>query len=478
MTVPSRVRHGRCCALAAALATVLLLAGCGGSGALPTPEPGRPSIGAEASGLGVTLRLPDGWVSASAVGTVVVAEREGDLTRTEPEGPRLVVTRGIESAPTADTIRIPLITGEDEGAGMATVVEEPREVTVGGREGVSIGVEERVGSTVLVRRYVFVGVGGEALRFLFEAPAGRWPGALPVLETILGSAAIDSAPVASAGPTATPAGAVTSPPPLAPSRIAFMSDQDDDWELYVMDADGSNPVRLTRSTGRDAQPSWSPDGSRIAFRSDRDGNPEIYVMDADGANQVRLTRSEGIDIDPTWSPDGSRIAFSSDRDGSREIYVMDADGSNPVRLTRSPSLDDSPDWSPDGSRIVFRSDRGGESGIYVMEADGSDVVRLTTAGAVAGSPNWSPDGTRIAFSSSQDGDSDVYVMEADGSGVVRLTTSASSDGSPTWSPDGSRIAFVSGRDGDWDIYLMDADGAHVTLLTTSAAGEFSPAWSP
>jgi Tol biopolymer transport system component len=88
------------------------------------------------------------------------------------------------------------------------------------------------------------------------------------------------------------------------------------------------------------------DGTKIAFQSDRDGNFEIYVMDADGSDPVNLTNNPAYDAQPAWSPDGTRIAFHSYRDGNYEIYVMGADGSNPVRLTDNPEGDGYPAWSP------------------------------------------------------------------------------------------------------------------------------------
>src|SRR5437867_5576550 len=132
---------------------------------------------------------------------------------------------------------------------------------------------------------------------------------------------------------------------------------DANTELYVMNADGSNPARLTNNSAADYQPTWSPDGSRIAFVSERDGNAEIYVMNAaDGSNPVRLTTDVGtpaFDGDPAWSPDGSKIAFWSRRDGNGEIYVMNPDGLNVTRLTTNAVDDLQPAWSPDGSRLVF-----------------------------------------------------------------------------------------------------------------------------
>ena len=91
-------------------------------------------------------------------------------------------------------------------------------------------------------------------------------------------------------------------------------------------------------------PAWSPDGKKIAFDSDRDGNWEIYVMNADGSNPINLTNNNGVDWYSTWSPDGRKIAFSSNRDGNFQIFVMNADGSNPIRLTKNKAWDEDPAW--------------------------------------------------------------------------------------------------------------------------------------
>ena len=173
----------------------------------------------------------------------------------------------------------------------------------------------------------------------------------------------------------------------------------------------SEAVAITHNSAKDLSPAWSPDGRRIAFESNRDGGWEIYVMNADGSDVVQLTNNRGWDGGPAWSPDGRRIAFVSDRDGDREIYVMNADGSNIVQLTNNPSFDTDPAWSPDGRRIAFTSDWDGDFDIYVMNTDGSNVVQLTNNRGSDLAPAWSPDGRRIAFVSDRDGDWDIYVMD-------------------------------------------------------------------
>lgn len=221
-------------------------------------------------------------------------------------------------------------------------------------------------------------------------------------------------------------------------------------EIYVMRADGSNVKRLTHTPGEGRSswaPVWSPDAKKIAFTSDRDGTAkgwsgyEIYVMDADGSNMQRLTYQEGFDAPGDWSPDGKRIAFMSTRDGKREIYVMDANGSNVRRLTFDNRAAGRLTWSPDGKKIAFmstrhasaeRADDDDEWDIYVMDADGSNIQRRTDAPGGDMHPVWSPDGKKIAFVSNRDGQYGVFVMDGDGSNVRRLTSGEKFEGHPDW----------------------------------------------
>ena len=293
------------------------------------------------------------------------------------------------------------------------------------------------------------------------APASGWAQGTPI--NLTNNTQHDSGPVWSPDGT----------------KIAFESDRDGDYEIYVMNADGTNPVQLTRRGARDFGPArWSPDGTKIAFASEPAGHTEIYVVNADGTGLVRLTQSDGHDGAPAWSPDGTKIAFESNRDGDYEIYVMDADGTNLVRLTRGDGGGGSPAWSPDGTKIAFTSARTGEAKIYVMDADGTNLVRLTQSDGHDQSLAWSPDGAKIAFISYRTRGFEIYVMNADGTNLVELTQNAGGGESPVWSPDGTKIAFDSYRDGDYEIYVMNADGTNLVRLTQSAGQDGSPAWSP
>ena len=283
------------------------------------------------------------------------------------------------------------------------------------------------------------------------------------------------APTATPGPLPPDATATASDSNASPSgRIAFASDRDGNWEIYVMNADGTGVTRLTDDPAEDRWPSWSPDGRRIAFVSDRDGDDEIYVMNAVGSEVTQLTHNDVNEWSPSWSPDGRRIAFGSYLKGL-QIYVMNADGSKLTRLTDNVGGAQVPSWSPDGRHIAFSLALDGA--MYVMNADGADQARLTDVQAWDLYPNWSPDGRRIAFVSNRDGNYEIYVMSADGADQTRLTDNESDDERPSWSLDGRRISFASNRDGDWDIYVMNSDGSGVTPLTDNESDDMRPSWA-
>ena len=135
-------------------------------------------------------------------------------------------------------------------------------------------------------------------------------------------------------------------------KIAFVSVRDGNDEVYTMNSDGSDQINLTNNPADDWFPTWSPDGKRIVFSSARDGEPAtIYIMNADGSNLIRLTEP-GNSL-PAWSPDGTRIAFACYLPNSkkREICVMNIDGSGKNQLTKDKSYNGFPNWSPDGKEL-------------------------------------------------------------------------------------------------------------------------------
>jgi Tol biopolymer transport system component len=245
----------------------------------------------------------------------------------------------------------------------------------------------------------------------------------------------------------------------------------DKLRVWAMSGDGKSKRTLTpaMSMSVEAFPTWSPDGRTLALTT----GSVIHLMDADGTNPRRLTRGSA----PTWSPDGRRIAFEDDG-----IWIISADGKGRRQLRKRGVY---PTWSPNGQRIAFTVDEAyGAGPLYVTNANGTGTRRLTARRV--GWFCWSPDGRRIAFATWQDvdGDAEIYVVNADGSGERQLTDNDDVDIDPQWSPDGRRIAFVSDRDSSdsvllkGEIYVVDPDGENQQRLTRNSVDDRSPAWSP
>ncbi len=288
-------------------------------------------------------------------------------------------------------------------------------------------------------------------------------------------------------------------------RIAYDSDDagyPEHNDIWAMNPDGTGHLNLTRNQpccNWDAD--WSPDGSKLAFTSDRDGRTEVYVMDADGSDPVRLTDGPAASSRPVWSPDGERIAFLTASGNGLPgayptIHVVNSDGSGePTDLgVRAYSYYGSHSWSPNGEKIAFvgRNVPSGENGcghdeIFVVNADGSGDPEQMTHHAewdceyVVYSPDWSPDGSEIAYSDGDDSysyASAVYIIGADGSGQKRVlgvpfdSAAYRHGGKPSWSPDGTKIALVgsfaakTGEATD-QILTRNADGSGTWTSLTS-----------
>ena len=308
---------------------------------------------------------------------------------------------------------------------------------------------------------------------------------LPVLLFVLIVAPTPGATATTpASPTPTASGAPTPIlPPGENGKIAFESLRSGigSPDIWVMDADGANPINLTNSQSSFNQfAAWSPDGTKIAFSSNRDGSYQIYMMNADGSNLMPVTNSDPDNHEPRWSPDGAKFVFISTRDGNQEVYVMNVDGSNQIRLTNTPEVEIDPAWSPDGGKIAFESRRDGNYEIYVMNADGSNQTNITNQELPDHGPAWSPDGTKIAFHGVRTDGSGIFLMSPDGSNVTRVTEPGGqnwSDGGSAWSPDGTKIAFHrTPNGGSADIWVVGVDGSNPTNFTHDSTLDIRPNW--
>lgn len=243
-----------------------------------------------------------------------------------------------------------------------------------------------------------------------------------------------------------------------------------DYELYVMNADGSALTKLTDNPAFDGGPSFSPDAKKIAFTSTRNGKMDIYIydleafMNGDVTEPVRLT-NEGNNYCPAWAPDNSAIAFTTDREGGFKIYKMSIDGSNQQLFIDLPDAFN-PAWSADSKKLVFNAKADGSNELHKIDSDGENIVRLTNHNGDDQFADWSPDGETIAYSRNEM-NTQFYICSIDknGENFVELLVSYDSDEYPIWSPDGSQILCRSSITGSDQLIIMDKDGSNSKAVT-------------
>ena len=249
-------------------------------------------------------------------------------------------------------------------------------------------------------------------------------------------------------------GVMADHPSRSPSgqELVFSADFDGPSSLWISALDGSrlrkiSPPPVTSISNTDMEPAWSPDGRQIAYRSltGASESSDIWVVQANGANPLKLTANGATNSHPAWSPDGRKIAFVSDKDGSNDIWVMNADGTQPTKVLNSPGQENWPSFSPTGEQIVFSKNENGASTIAVVNVNGTGQKALTTGAYLDWEPNWGVRG--IVFSSNRGPDSDkwkIWSIQPDGSGLRKVGDIAGHE--PVWMPDG-QIAFSGIRRG-------------------------------
>ena len=209
------------------------------------------------------------------------------------------------------------------------------------------------------------------------------------------------------------------------TRLAFRHEVDPhrtpterSWEIYTIASDGSDLQRLTNNELWEDSPTYSPDGSRIAFTRREAGanefNPapeEIWVMDADGSDPVQITHNQDRDMDLQWAPVGDLVMFTRLVDGDSDLFVVDVSTGVETQLAALPLVERGA-WRPDGSKIVYSE----KNDIYDVNPDGTGTRKLGSN--IGKYPKYSPDGTQILFSGADE--VTVRVMDADGGHLRRV----------------------------------------------------------
>jgi Tol biopolymer transport system component len=253
--------------------------------------------------------------------------------------------------------------------------------------------------------------------------------------------------------------------------------------------DGSTYRLVSTGTGRTTCSYFLPDGRRlfasthaadpacptpVSFSQGRYVWPvyssyDIYVVDADGSNLQLLVGGEGYDAEATVSPDGRFMVFTSTRSGDLDLWRYEFATGAILPLTNALGYDGGAFFSPDGTKIVWRASRptGDEAGVYqalladgfvepkalnifIANADGTDARQVTDLAGANWAPFYHPDGKRILFTSNHHDTQggrlfDIFMIHEDGSNLEQITRSGTFDAFPMFSPDGKYLAFSSNR---------------------------------
>ncbi len=256
-------------------------------------------------------------------------------------------------------------------------------------------------------------------------------------------------------------------------------------DIYTKSINGAVVTRLTDHTAQDVMPAISPDGSTIAFATDRNGSWDIFLMPAEGGNKIQITNESAHDLHPTWSPDGTKLAFCrlGQQTGRWEIWVTDVASDHGAQFIGFGLF---PEWSPiagtgadGGDKILFqRSRERGDRAFSIWTIDyqpnpgtaGRETEIASGADQALINPTWSPDGQFVCFAAvpysqswvnsttARPDMSTIWMVSVNGTNKVKLTDGTSVDLMPAWGRN-NQIFFVSNMDGQDHLWSMELSPA-------------------
>ena len=304
------------------------------------------------------------------------------------------------------------------------------------------------------------------------------------------------------------------------AKIVFQSKRDGKGEIYVMNDDGSRVRRLTHNSVHDSNPRWAPDGKQITFtraiagepRENPRGEPidtrtyDVFLMNADGSQQRNLTNHPTLNTPDSWSPDGRHIVFTSSRSGALNIHILTLEDGAIKQLTRNEGAM-SADWAPNGRHFVYEQSAGSFwSNIHIMSANGRNQKPLLppAQGLVIRSyPRWAPDSIRILYAEAEyeqkvvrDEEGKTIFLNVisskliiqnvnlDAQQIIKLPK-AWRPGVACWMSNGEEILFaadetgiITKERGNYDLYRYHLPSGKITKLTDHPAADYWPHWVP
>ncbi|MEL6253792.1 MAG: hypothetical protein AAFR87_17420 [Bacteroidota bacterium] len=266
---------------------------------------------------------------------------------------------------------------------------------------------------------------------------------------------------------------------FAQERIAFLSNQGGNFDIYIMEEGETKEHRLTNNPSWDWNPKWIPGLKSILYYSnDSLRNFSIRMMTIKG----KALPYEAVDLDEfILSPDGQKVLYTHSQGEFRYISIFRIiDGSREV-LVQDPSYNGRPSWSPDSRNFSFLSDRSGNTELYIYRMESGEITRLTESEKREKYTSWHPDGKRIFYtyhySDEKDKEhNDIFSIDIESREITQITDDLKFYQEIAVSPKGDKIAFHGKRGGKDHIYIMDIDGKNERQLTIVDAYHGEPEW--
>jgi Tol biopolymer transport system component len=271
---------------------------------------------------------------------------------------------------------------------------------------------------------------------------------------------------------------------LIEGQIVFQSNFDGDNEIYLLS--GMNLKKLTDNSWQDEYPVWSPDGRNIAFMANPQGNYDIFIMNSDGSGITPLTSSASDEKTLAWFPDGKSIIYTRETKKflRKELILFRIDIHSKKSKRLIPRFDKGhaiPHVSPTEPLVTFTAKKtiGWEVAVYDM--DNGEMSYLDEEGKSCRA-RFSKDGNKLAYvSNKEDKKGEIFIMNPDGSQKTRLTErNETYDYFPCWSPDDQYIAFNSSQqgdhNGDWKLFILEVRSRNIQLLFDSPGNDVFPDW--
>jgi dipeptidyl aminopeptidase/acylaminoacyl peptidase len=258
------------------------------------------------------------------------------------------------------------------------------------------------------------------------------------------------------------------------SQIAFIHGVDEGKsDLFATSPTNYEIRRLTElGKGGFCGLSWSPNGNHLAFSSNYEGSFDIYVVQSDGKGMHRLTSGSENDFDPRWSPDGRRLLFYSRLSkgpmGRYEMRLINRDGAGLQAIGPEANRNAWGSWSTDGKIIAFGSNKCGCFRIGLLDLQTNETNWLTGKESNCWTPVWSPDGTRLACQIEKNGSRRITTVKI-GTGEMKTVGPRSGLCSDMeFTPDSSALLFThEGPRNPFDLWHLDLDSGDLRQLTNA-----------